>query len=423
MGRALSLRGRAVLALAAGILVLGALGVFETNDEARLTATEIRLGLISRVEADNQTLNDGIRVQQSGLRLYTDALALGAGNLRELGGPDNLLAEYMQGSAQVTTALAHLDTEAADAGLKAQEQPVVAAARKWEDWAQLRRSTAERTKGQADPTSTALGNALFDTFLAADSTFVSQVRRAATDASQAVTAQNVRHRRVFYTGLIVEAAVLAVLAVATVRSILTPLGRLTRTAERLAAGRFPPIPFVRRTDEVGSLARALSAWRRSAADMASVFERSPIGICRIRIEGSIIDANPTLARMLGYSREELAAMTYGQVSHPDHNLTLYDELTRAQGDRFSLEKRYLRKDRTSFWGNLTVAAVYADDGTVDYFVAMIEDVEVRKRQELQLRHRAAHDSLTGLPNRSLFEDGWRTRSGSPTGTRASWPCC
>ena len=70
--------------------------------------------------------------------------------------------------------------------------------------------------------------------------------------------------------------------------------------------------------------------------------------------------------MLGYGRDELAGMTYDQVSHPDHNLTLYDELTRAQGDRFTLEKRYLRKDRTSFWGNPTVAAVYADDGTVEY---------------------------------------------------------
>src|SRR2546423_7594453 len=135
--------------------------------------------------------------------------------------------------------------------------------------------------------------------------------------------------------------------------------------------------------------------------MLSVFERSPIGICRLSTGGVILEANPSLERMLGYSSGELDGRPYRDLT-PE--VGHYGELVTGRRERVAVETRYQRRDGSHFWGSLTVSPVHHLDGAVDYFVAMIEDIDHRKRQEFDLLHRAGHDSLTGLPNRSLFDD-------------------
>ena len=398
----LSLRDRALAALAIGITVLAALGVFEAADARSLTDAEQTLATFRALEADSQALAAGMSLQDTGLATYVQALTLDPATLRGLGGRETLLADYRSGSGQVADGLVRIRQETRLLHLERQEQPVEAAARAWQAWAQGRRTTAEANAGRpADPTLDAEGTALFVAFNTADQAFADQVRRTTAQAAAAVDRQAARHNQIFYSGLGFEALVLLLLAIAVMRSVVGPLARLTRTAEELAAGLATEVPYSERQDEVGSLARALNAWQTSTADMVSVFERSPIGICRLSTGGVILEANPSFERMLGYSAAELDGRPYRdftpEVGH-------YGELITGRRDRVAVETRYQRRDGSQFWGSLTVSPVHHADGAVDYFVAMIEDIDHRKRQEFDLLHRAAHDSLTGIPNRSLFDD-------------------
>ena len=398
----LSLRDRALAALAIGITVLAALGVFEAADARSLTDAEQTLATFRALETDNLGLAAGMNLQDTGLSTYVQALTLDPATLRGLGGRETLLADYLTGSGQVADSLVRIRQESAALRVTQQEQPVEAAVRAWQTWAQQRRTSAEANAGRpADPALDGEGSALFIAFNAADQTFGDQVRRATTQAAVAVDRQAARHNQVFYSGLGFEGLVLLLLAIAVMRSVVRPLARLTRTAEELAAGLATEVPYAERQDEVGSLARALNAWQTSTADMVSVFERSPIGICRLSTGGVILEANPSFERMLGYSAGELDGRAYRdftpEVGH-------YAELVTGRRDRVAVETRYQRRDGSQFWGSLTVSPVHHADGAVDYFVAMIEDIDHRKRQEFDLLHRAAHDSLTGIPNRSLFDD-------------------
>jgi PAS domain S-box-containing protein len=92
--------------------------------------------------------------------------------------------------------------------------------------------------------------------------------------------------------------------------------------------------------------------------------------------------------MLGYSIEELKVRTFQDLTHPDDlasNLSIRNKTLVGETDGYCIEKRYVRKDGGIIWASLTVGCVRKTDGSVDYFVSVIQDISDRKQVEEQQR--------------------------------------
>jgi PAS domain S-box-containing protein len=140
--------------------------------------------------------------------------------------------------------------------------------------------------------------------------------------------------------------------------------------------------------------------RRALADsearFRATFENAAVGVALVDTEGSILRANKSFARMLGYSVEELETRTFQDLTHPDdlaNNLAVFNKTLKGEAESFCIEKRYVRKDGGIVWASLTVGCVRTAHGGVDCFVSVIQDITDRKSAEARLADRNAQLDL------------------------------
>src|SRR5579872_1588138 len=89
-----------------------------------------------------------------------------------------------------------------------------------------------------------------------------------------------------------------------------------------------------------------------------LFEQASLGIAVEDLEGKLLLANPSLCSMLGYSENELLSMSCSQFANPEDSAedrALFQQLRAGVIDKYSLEKRYVKKDGTPLWGRLNVS--------------------------------------------------------------------
>lgn len=132
---------------------------------------------------------------------------------------------------------------------------------------------------------------------------------------------------------------------------------------------------------------AREALEARLAQLEAVIERAPVGIGVVDLDGYTPLTNAHLRRMLGYTAEEFAAVPFSAYSHPDddaRNQQLWDRMVAGEIDHFAMEKRFVRKDGSLVWAELTVSLVR--DGLPEpYAIGMSQDITVRKRLEAELR--------------------------------------
>ncbi|MFG2553208.1 diguanylate cyclase CdgB [Streptomyces sp. NPDC048581] len=146
------------------------------------------------------------------------------------------------------------------------------------------------------------------------------------------------------------------------------------------------------------LEREQQALRASEESFRQAFEYAPSGMAIAEMggdqHGRILRTNDALCRLLGRPASAMRRYAFSDLVHPEDIGTLLR--TSAEGGRAEL--RLGRRDGTYVWVSLRNSVVAdAADGP-RFLLTHVEDIEDRKRRELQLAHRASHDSLTGLPN-------------------------
>lgn len=132
--------------------------------------------------------------------------------------------------------------------------------------------------------------------------------------------------------------------------------------------------------------------RRQIAESEQRFRRamedSAIGIAIVGIDGRIQETNPAFAAMLGYSKEEIEALTFFQITHPDDvqiGRETMDGIRAGTVNAFQFEKRYLKKDGTPVWAYLAGSVIRDEkSGRPLYLVSQIEDIDARKQSEARI---------------------------------------
>lgn len=132
--------------------------------------------------------------------------------------------------------------------------------------------------------------------------------------------------------------------------------------------------------------------RLSEEKFHMLFERAPIGLAIVSQDYRLMEVNRTLCRLLDYAPAELTTKTFLDITHPRYveaDMTLARLLFAGEIPFYTLEKRYLKRDGSPVWVNLTATVIHDRDGRPMYGLAMIEDISARKRAE---KERLAHEA-------------------------------
>ena len=133
---------------------------------------------------------------------------------------------------------------------------------------------------------------------------------------------------------------------------------------------------------------AEAALRDSEERFRRTFELAGSGIAHVDLEGRFLRVNRSLCNILGYAEEDLVGRTVKELSHPDdRDMTdaARSRLHSGELESARAQKRYVRKDGSIVWVDLTVALVRDAEGRLLYEIAVFDDDTQRKSAELAMR--------------------------------------
>ncbi len=141
---------------------------------------------------------------------------------------------------------------------------------------------------------------------------------------------------------------------------------------------------------------------RDEAKFRSTFDQSPVGSVIVSLDKRFIRCNSAFCSFLGYAESELIGKTIADVTYPeDIELGMKEMKQLIQGEitTCSLQKRYLHKNGSFVWAEISISLVHDIDGKPLYFIPIIQDITVRKIADEALKKSETlyHDTFDNAP--------------------------
>ncbi len=138
--------------------------------------------------------------------------------------------------------------------------------------------------------------------------------------------------------------------------------------------------------------RAELALAESELRFRRSFEDAGVGMALLNPEGRYLQVNRALCEIAGYSEEELLEKNFREITHPEDlskALDINSTMLRGEARSTSVEKRYVRKDGSVVWADLTVSMLRDPSGEPLYYISLVQDITGRKETEEALRESEA----------------------------------
>lgn len=148
-----------------------------------------------------------------------------------------------------------------------------------------------------------------------------------------------------------------------------------------------------------------AAFERQHALCSQLFENAPLAIVLVDIEGLIVDVNPGFETLFGYRRDEVLGQDNRLVIVPEDQLTEVQNVRQRVLDGEIIQRETIRRTKDGTLVPVTIlGSPVRIGGETTNLYWVYQDISERKEFERQIIHQAFHDSLTELPNRSLFRE-------------------
>jgi PAS domain S-box-containing protein len=148
-----------------------------------------------------------------------------------------------------------------------------------------------------------------------------------------------------------------------------------------------PAYLVAMIEDIDEQKRKSAALAESEARFRTMFENSAVGMGLMSLDRVLLDANPAICAMYGYTRDELVGNTPALITYPDDypsSTEQFQQLLSGEINSYTTERRYVRKNGEVFWAQISMSLVRDPDGNPLYLVGLVNDIDVQKRKETEL---------------------------------------
>jgi len=127
---------------------------------------------------------------------------------------------------------------------------------------------------------------------------------------------------------------------------------------------------------------------KSESKFRSTFDQSPVGAVMVGMDNVLVRCNTAFCNFLGYTEKELIGKNISEITYPDDTELGMNEMKQIADGKIescSFQKRYVRKDGNTVWGELNICLVRDSYYKPLYFLPVIQDITEKKRVTEELR--------------------------------------